>query len=88
MDRIRWRFILLTLYRLKKSVTSSFGYGQELFVNIILHSGLVSDDRNTVANRLNQWANAGGRYHVLVTELGIGCLILLPDDITDYAYVE
>ncbi|OJD11241.1 hypothetical protein AJ78_07956 [Emergomyces pasteurianus Ep9510] len=87
VDEIRWRFLVLTLYRFQEVLKSSnYRYVCGIFVNIIIESGLIGDDETNIKQNVNEWVNAGKRYDTLVKELGDGCLIVLPKDITAHEW--
>ena len=86
--RIRRRFALLVLLRLRQTLSSAQGAIEGTLAEIIVASGLVSDARSSVRDQLLKWQQAGSRYELLSDELGQGCLILLPADISNSSCVN
>ena len=84
-DRARWRFLSLTLHRLSNYTHSNF---EKIFLSNVVNSKLVSDNQLAIKKNLKSWTIAGGKYEKLVQELGIGCLLLLPDNIATSTYVD
>lgn len=82
VNRIRWRFCLLLFNDWKKSFCDKrLRIHEDEFVDLILHSGLVTDDRQEVTRQVKLWGAQGKRYERLVQALGSrGALLLLPDE--------
>lgn len=84
VDAIRWRFYLVGFYKLKQELGKSLlrSEARDAFFDRIVSSNMIDDPPDTVKKNCTTWANAGGRYEKIASELGgMGVLILLPEDI-------
>lgn len=85
VDLVRWRLSLLVFYQLREDFNKKHVHAgvQDQFVKIIHQSGLTQETDDEIKQNCTTWAGFGGRYQVLVKELGgRGVLLLLPDDIS------
>jgi hypothetical protein len=89
LDRILWRFLTTFYYDLiseldatkHRSSTTENG-GVAFAVTVICQSGKHNQD--TVRDKVKNWVKIGRRYRGFMGALCPGCLVLLPEKISDH----
>lgn len=84
---IIWRYFTLFFYDLMNMVGDGRKYMvetlQDELVQLINNSGVMKNSAGIIRKDLKRWANAGSKYDNLARRLGIGALMLLPQEVTD-----
>lgn len=82
---IKYRFVLVTFYRLTKKFQRQFRFhAHDDVLKVLVHSQLFNGlEESGLSDKLKDWKRAGARYDQIAEELGgMGSLILLPEDVS------
>jgi hypothetical protein len=88
LNQIRRRVLLLLIHNLAKKLSPKARLTDlqlQVFVKLIVQSGLLNGDHASAQNKFKDWKYGGARYDTFAQELdGLGSVFLLPYEVSHY----